>query len=146
KVKWAAELAHVREVSLLGTADLPFWQGRLEAEGLRPAARDGRAAVLLIAADARFMGIRFREMSVSVQVVPPEGGALRDAAYLVGAFNSSRLLAFCERVFFSTPYRHGDVHLSASLPASIRVADKGGAGFRAEMGTGTPGEPAAEGW
>ena len=33
-VKWAAELAHVREVSLLGTADLAFWKDRLLKEGL----------------------------------------------------------------------------------------------------------------
>ena len=31
-VKWAAELAHVREVSLLGTADLAFWKDRLLKE------------------------------------------------------------------------------------------------------------------
>src|SRR6202034_4248097 len=46
-VKWVAELAHVREVSLLGTADLAYWKERLRAEGLCPAGRDGQAQILI---------------------------------------------------------------------------------------------------
>ena len=135
EVKWAAELAHVREVSLRGTADLAFWKGRLSREGLTPAERDGRAQVLVIAADGRFHGVRFRELSFSVVVTPPhEGPPTRDAAFLVRAFNSSRLFAFCERTFFSTPYYHGDVRLSASVPASVELTVKGRAVFAAHMG------------
>jgi len=42
-VKWVAELSHVREVTQLGTADLPYWQDRLREEKLDPAERDGQA-------------------------------------------------------------------------------------------------------
>src|SRR5262252_5986485 len=82
-VKWAAELAHVREVSLLGTADLAFWKDRLLKEELLPAESDGRAQLLIIAADAKYLGVRFRELSFSVLVSRPEEGARQDAAYLV---------------------------------------------------------------
>src|SRR6476620_3923767 len=123
-VKWAAELAHVQEVSLLGTADLAFWKDRLLKEDLLPAESGGQAQILIIASNLKYMGVRFRELSFSVLVSLPEAGIRQDAAYLVRAFNSCRPFAFCERVFFSTPYYHGDVQVSASLPASMRVVNK----------------------
>ncbi|MDB6031367.1 MAG: hypothetical protein JWM16_1705 [Verrucomicrobiales bacterium] len=46
-VRYVAEPKHVEEVSLRGTADLPFWQDRLKREGLVPAERQGRAQVLI---------------------------------------------------------------------------------------------------
>jgi hypothetical protein len=133
-VKWAAELAHVREVSLLGTADLDFWKDRLVTEDLVPAESDGQAQLMIIAADAKYMGLRFRELSFSVLVARPEEGTRQDAAYLVRACNSCRLLAFCERVFFSTPYDHGDVRLSASSPAFMHLLKNREVVFAAEMG------------
>jgi hypothetical protein len=146
-IKWAARLSHVREVSLLGTADLACWAARLEPEGLRPAERDGRAQVLIIAADARFMGVRFREVSVSVLVSEASGERGRDAAYLVHAFNSSRFFAFCERRLFSTPYSHADVGVNADAPTSIRVAESGREVFRAAMAPGrTAARDADGGW
>jgi hypothetical protein len=51
-IRWAATLPHVREVSLLGTADLAFWRDRLREEDLAPLDRDGKAQVMLIAADS----------------------------------------------------------------------------------------------
>jgi hypothetical protein len=133
-VKWAAELAHVREVSLLGTADLAYWKDRLLEEGLLPAESDGRAQLLIIAADSKFMRVRFRELSFCVLVSRQDHGIRQDAAYLVRAFNSCRFFAFCERVFFSTPYYHGDVRVSASLPTSVHLVKNGEVVFAAEMG------------
>lgn len=137
-VKWAAELAHVREVSLLGTADLAFWKERLRKEELLPAESDGLAQLMLSAADSIFMGVPFRELSFSVLVRPEEGGP-RDAACLIRAFNSCRLFACCERVFFSTPYYYGNVRVSASLPVSIQLVEQGEAAFAAAMGEAAPG-------
>jgi hypothetical protein len=87
-VKWVAELSHVREVSLLGSADLAFWIDRLQKESLVLAEKNGKAQLLIIAADMKFMGIRFREVSFSVLVCPPEETAGRDAVFLVQAYNS----------------------------------------------------------
>jgi hypothetical protein len=145
-VQYVADLKHVREVSLLGTADLAFWEGRLREEGLAPAAQDGKAQVLVIAAEARYLGLPFRELSFSV-LVAGHG----QAAFLVRAFNSSRLFAFCERAFFSTPYYPGDVRVSAAVPASVEVS-AGGAFFRAEMQADTsapgrgPSRSGEDGW
>lgn len=132
-VKWVAELSHVREVSLLGTADPAFWKDHLRETGLVPTEKDGRAQVLIIAAAGRFWGMRFQELSFSILAsrqtqVPPQ-----DGSYLIRAFNSRRFFAFCERAFFSTPYYHGEVRLSASLPASVHLVAKAEGTFTIAM-------------
>jgi hypothetical protein len=132
-VKFVADVAHVREVSLHGTADLAFWKDRLARDNLAPVEQDGKAQVLLVAAEMRFWGIRFRELSFSVQVSRPGQGPRGDAAFLIHAFNSCRFFAFCERVFFSTPYYYGDVRVSAVPPASVLLPKGGEVAFRAEM-------------
>jgi hypothetical protein len=120
-VKCAGELNHVREVSLSGTADLSFWKDRLKNEDLAPAESDGKAQILVVAADSKFKGVKFREVSFSVLVTDPENGKAQEAAFLVQAFNSCRFFAFCERVFFSTPYLHAGARVSAALSASIQL-------------------------
>jgi hypothetical protein len=133
RVKYVAELAHVREVSLLGTANLTFWKDRLAKENLVPAESDGKAKVLILGAESRFMGVPFREISFCVFVSRHQEGTQEDGYYLAHAFNSRRLFAFCERAFFATPYCHGDVRLSPSLPASLQLLKGGEVVFRAEM-------------
>lgn len=135
-VKYVAELAHVREVSLFGTADLGFWAKRLKPPGFAPAVTGGRARLMIVAAEAKFRGIRFRELSFSVLVSRDRDGETCDGAYLTCAFNSCRFFAFCERAFFSTPYHHGDLRVSASASASIQLIEGGKAAFRADMGAG----------
>jgi hypothetical protein len=130
-VKWVADLSQVREVSLLGTADLDYWKDRLMKEDLVPAENNGKAQLLIVAADMRFMGVRFQEVSFSVLVLPPKNQ--RDACFLVHAFNSRRLAAFCERVFFSTPYSYGKIRLSTSVPCSIQLIRGGHVAMRAAM-------------
>jgi hypothetical protein len=132
-VKWAAELAHVREVTLLGTADLSFWKDWLMEQDLRPSEHDGQAQLLIVAADSKYMGICFRELSFSVLVSTQEVGAQQDAVYLARAFNSSQLFTFCEQIFFSTPYCHADVRISASLPVAVHVVKNGEVVFAAQM-------------
>jgi hypothetical protein len=117
-------------------------------EDLLPTERDGQAQLMIVAADSKLMGVRFRELSVSVLVCRQEEGRWRDGAYLVRAFNSCRFFAFCERVFFSTPYSHGDVHVSVSFPASIHLVKKGQVAFRAAVRADTSGsgrEPSRRG-
>jgi hypothetical protein len=141
-IQYVATIPHVREVSILGTADLEFWTERLRTEKLVPLAVDGRAQILVIAADLRFLGVPFQEISFSVTI---EGSG----AFLVQAFNSRRFFAFWERNVFGTPYAFGDVQVSASFPASVQLTRDGEPLFRAAMGTATP-EPGAspyqDGW
>lgn len=56
QVQWAAKLDHVREVSLLGTAELAWWKDRLAAEELVPAEKDGSAQILIVAAKSLIAG------------------------------------------------------------------------------------------
>jgi hypothetical protein len=39
--KWVAELSHVHEVSLLGTADLGYWTDYLKGDALVPVEKGG---------------------------------------------------------------------------------------------------------
>jgi hypothetical protein len=132
-VKYAAELARVREAALLGSADLDYWRDRLRGEDLVPLATGDRAQILIIAAAGNYLGVPFREVSVNVLTaasdqVPTAG------AFLVRAFNSCRFFAFCERAFFSTPYVHATVRVDAAATA-FEVADRRGARFRASLDT-----------
>ncbi|MBI1901767.1 MAG: DUF2071 domain-containing protein [Planctomycetia bacterium] len=121
RVRYIAEISRVRDVTLLGEADLTFWRDRLERESLHPAAHDGKARLIVSSTDAKYMGIAFREVSISVFVSRREDGAGEDGVFLVHAFNSSRLFAFVERTFFGTPYYPGEIEVEARLPAAMRV-------------------------
>ena len=133
---WAAVVAPVREVTLLGTSELAFWQDRLRPAGLTPAAVEGRARIMLCAASARFKGIAFRELSLSVFVSRQADGAAADGAYLLHAFNSIRLFAWFERTLFATPYFPAKVQLRTELPVSICAVPTGQSPLSATMGPG----------
>ena len=119
--KYVATLQGVPEVALWGTADLAYWATQLESAGLMPIAKDGATQLMLAAVTAKWMGLRFAELSVGVHVEGNVNGEDREGLYLVEAFNSSRLFAFCERTFFRTPYSHASVSVNASLPAGLSV-------------------------
>src|SRR5580765_3382196 len=81
-ISWAAELTQVQEVSLRGTADLTFWKDRLKQERLLPVEHHGEAQILITAADAKYCGIRFSELSFFI-LVSPEEQIREKGAYLV---------------------------------------------------------------
>lgn len=151
-IKWAANVAQVREVTLLGVADLAFWEQRLSNQKLRPMERNGRAQLMIIAAEAKFMGVRFRELSFSVQVVAPNDSRSPHGVFLMRAFNTNRLFAFCERMLFSTPYETADVSVNVSSPVKIQLRQHGMLNFRAQMGVAgdgserTPTRTGKDGW
>lgn len=119
----------------MGTADLAYWRDRLRTDDLIPAeSDDGRAQLMIVGAEGKYLGVRFRELSASVVVCSPAKRSPQDAAYLVRAFNSSRFFAFCERAIFSTPYYAGDVRVSVSVPASVQLLQGGATEFSASMG------------
>lgn len=129
----------IREVALAATADLAYWRGKLRSEALVPYDDDGRASLLLTAIAAKFRGIPFRELSISV-LVSDDGGATPAGAYLAHAYNSSRLLAFAERVFFQTPYHLAQLTMDERIPARIDLSGDGHVLFSARMGDkATPG-------
>ena len=132
-IRYVADVDQVQEVSLRGAADLAFWTERLRPEGLTPAERDGKAQMLIVAATMKFMGIRFSEVSFSVLVSGTELEGWESGAFLVQAFNTSRLFAWCERVLFATPYLHAHARVSVLSPVSIRLTKGGKSVFHAEL-------------
>lgn len=152
RIRYVAELSNVREVSLVGSANLSFWTDRLHPDGLEPIDRNGQAQLLLSAVDSRFMGVRFREFVVTVAACPASPERERDGHYLPQAFNTSRCFAFIERHWFATPYDHGSVDIDISPATSMQVVATDGGTFRAEMAADAPAsrrQPIrqdAEGW
>ncbi|MGB0384875.1 MAG: hypothetical protein ACPGWR_08645 [Ardenticatenaceae bacterium] len=142
QVKYVAELSGVKEVSLLGSADLSYWKAHLEPLGLQPTESEGKAQVLIIAASLRFMRIPFQEVSFSVLVDPkPAQSHLSSGSYLLHAFNSLRLFAFSERFFFSTPYTHAHCDVVTAAPLQINVSLSGKRAFLAQMRPSMPERP-----
>ena len=138
-IRYVADLAGVRDVTLRGTADLQYWERTLGPR-MRPLSTDGVAHILVIAADERFHGIRFQEVSFSVLLEgdPADDGAER--AFLFAAFNSRRLFAASERFLFSTPYSHAVIQIELEPPL-IEISVGGEVAFRARAGlqSGTEG-------
>jgi len=130
-IKWTAQVDHVVEVSLFGYADLDYWTAKLAPQNLLPIDHNHRAQLLIITGDARFRGLRFKEISFSVLARRPDDAT--EAAFLAQAWNSSRFFAWCERTFFKTPYAHAQVDISAATGALIHLSDHGQTLFRAQL-------------
>jgi hypothetical protein len=133
---YISTIGDVREVALRGTADLAYWRDRLRPERLTPFDENGRASLLVTGIEAKFRGIPFRELSISLQV--SEDSATPSRAYLAYAFNSSRLLALAERVFFQTPYHWARLTVDESAPAQLGIALGNRDLFAARMGRHRP--------
>jgi len=121
KIRWAAQIEGVNELSLLGSADASYWLSRFAATSLQVTEIDGCAQVLLIAARLRFAGVSFCEVSISVFVSRVLHGRVRPGAFLLQAYNSNRCFAFCERALFSTPYDFGRIEVVADIPGAVTV-------------------------
>jgi hypothetical protein len=141
-IKIVADISNVNEVSLLGTADLAYWTDRLRPAALEPTPLQGRAQILVIAAQLKFMGLHFNEISFSIlcrstkttNAADPLGQVeAQDGSFLLRAFNSNRFFAWSERVFFSTPYYYADCRVETNVPASIELMQNDKLCFAAKM-------------
>ena len=72
------------------------------------------------------MGRRTNELTIGLVVCERPAADSPDALYLVEAFNSSRLFAWIERTFFSTPYCPGRIRVGDRIPAQIQLEDRAG--------------------
>jgi hypothetical protein len=129
-VKYIAQVKGAREVTLIGSSAYKYWAQALARERLVPVATGNRAAVRLSGVELTWMGIRFRELSISIavhEVEQPE----RTGVYLAAAFNTSKLFSFIERKWFHTPYCHAEVNVSTQNPWSFQLDDGGDTLLRA---------------
>jgi hypothetical protein len=120
-VKYIAEIKNVREMCLVGSADLEFWKTHLGPSRLAPTNFAGHAHVLVSAVKLKWMGFGFEELSIAIPIEPPD--ASTPSVYLASAFSTSRLLAWCERTFFQTPYEHAQIKMQAEQPWSFELQD-----------------------
>lgn len=132
--QYIAALTGVEEVTLRGTVDLAYWRERLLPYGLTPLPTAGQAQLLVISAQSKYMGIRFREVSFSVVVTPEATSQFPDAAFLIQAFNSHRFFACCERWLFSTPYVYAACRIRSTPPVRVGVTIGPHEVFTASMG------------
>lgn len=132
-VRYVAELLGAHEVTLTGAADLGFWRARLAQHGFSPRDSSGKARILISSVSARWMGVAFREATISIAIDPPPDEPGSEAFFLVQAFHSSRSFAFCERAFFHTPYAHAAVRVGIGPPAAMAVARADGTMLQAHM-------------
>jgi hypothetical protein len=131
-VKYVAQVSPVREVAVLGTADLDYWREPLARAELCPHDEGGRVPLMIGATDTRFMGVRFRELTVTV-FCRDRRGTLPDGVFLAQAFNSVRWFAWVERNIFSTPYDHGVAEVTIEPAASFQLTIGGAVTLRATM-------------
>ena len=143
-VAYIATIAPVREVILAGSADLAYWRARLAGVGLFPHDDGGRAALSVSAIAGRFRGLPFREFSVAI--VAGEEDGRDDSIYIIGAFNSSRLLAWAERAFFRTPYQPAGIRLNEPPAVGVEVGMGGHVAYAATMAAAEPLRHEAQAW
>ena len=103
-IDYMTVIEKVREVTIHGLADLAPWQAFLADEAFPPFSSDGKAQLLISAVDAKYMGIRFQELSFSVATTSSTNPLNSNGYFLAHAFNSRPLFAMAERRFFQTPY------------------------------------------
>lgn len=126
QTKFIVEVANVKEVAVEGEADLVYWQERLRGLSLFPYQAGGKAQLMVGGTELFSMGKRTNELTVGLVVCERPAGDSPDGVFLVYAFNSSRLFAWIERAFFSTPYFWGRMGVQAKVPAHIHLADDAG--------------------
>lgn len=137
-IRIAAAIEGVREVTLAGAAELAYWRERLRPLGLRPFADSGSAQLLISATSARWNGLSFCELSFAVAVGAGDDESTRGGLFLAHAYNSRRALALSERLFFKTPYYHGQLRVELGPPASVELIDAGAPVFGAAMASARP--------
>jgi len=130
--KYIGFLKNAGEIALVGPASLDYWRQKLSPLGLEPCDVEGHAEVSIYGIQSRWMGIPFRELTISVSVVDPTAD-MRPAVYLVQAYNSSRVLSFLERSLFQTPYLRADVILETTPASALHIRSRGCDVLRLEM-------------
>jgi hypothetical protein len=131
--RFIVQVPHVKEVTLAAEADWAYWRDRLRGEALFPFRQDNKAHLMISATELHSMGRRTNELTIGLIVCERPSADSPDALFLVHAFNSSRLFAWVERTFFSTPYYRGRLQVDAQLPVKIRLEDRAGLILQAHM-------------
>lgn len=138
--KYIAQLNKVRELTLLGAAELSWWRDYLAEEELEPIEVDGQAQVIVTGLDSQWMGIGFRDLSVAV-AARYQSGLTPTGFFFARAFNASRFHAGFERWWFHLPYSRRAVRVELGTTSSMHLGQEPDLDLLAELG---PREPSGE--
>lgn len=133
EVKFVAQIEDVKELRLIGSANLDFWNNYLSGEPFQAFAAAGCAEITIGATELVWKKIRFNELTVSLTIADEADAQKPIGYFLLHAFNSNRFFAFCERVFFSTPYYFGKVQLRETMTRTINAGANNQNVFKAGM-------------
>lgn len=131
--KYVAVVRDVRELRLLGRAKLDFWNAQLSNKPFQAFSDDGFAEITIAATELVWKGFRFNELTVSLTVAAKDDSQNQIGYLLLHAFNSNRFFAFCERMFFSTPYHFGKVSVREITPCAMKADSNNENVLTAEM-------------
>jgi hypothetical protein len=120
--KFVAEVRDVKELRLIGSVKLDFWNKQLKDKPFQAFQTAGGCAEITIAAtELVWKGFRFNELTISLAIAARDDARKHTGYLLLHALNSNRFFAFCERTFFSTPYHFGKVNLRETTPCLINA-------------------------
>lgn len=122
-IQYIATIRNVREVILLSSAASALWNSLPTPAGLNPILVSGRLSVMISATSARWMGLKFRELTISIACSQREAAETPHGYFLAQAFNSSALLAAMERRFFKTPYQKANIEIEADSNVTISLLE-----------------------
>lgn len=119
--RYPVAIRDVREVMVVGRADLSYWRERLKREALCLRVVDGQAEIALTATSAFWFGMAFRELTVSVSISRNPDGSTHDGFFLVQAYNNRSSFAWVERAMFKTPYDAGGIDLTTGSACGLTL-------------------------
>lgn len=136
--KFVAIAGDVKELRLIGSAKLDFWNERLKDKPFQALQIGSRSAEITIAAtELVWKRFRFNELTISLAIAAPDNARKQIGYLLLHALNSNRFFAFCERTFFSTPYHFGKVTLRQTTPCLMSARTNKQNVFNAAMSRAT---------
>lgn len=130
--KFVAVVENVKELRLIGSANLDFWNQYLADKPYQAFDNKGFAEITIAATELIWKGFQFNELTITLAIAKKNTSIQEVSVFLIHAFNSNRFFAFCERVFFSTPYYFGKINLSENLPCRMSLENL----FEAKMSGG----------
>jgi len=133
-IGYPVTLHQVRELRLIGRADLAYWRDQLRGEALAPADVEGGAEAVLAVTSARWLGRRFCECSLSVSISRDPAGSTRDGLFLAQAYSDVAAFAWVERNLFGSPYRHARIAFDSAPAWGVEMQGPTGEAVRARMG------------
>lgn len=118
--KFVAAVRDVKELRLIGSAALDFWNGQLKGKPFQAfQAASSCAEITIAATELVWKGFRFNELTISLAIAGQDDAQKQIGYLLLYALSSNRFFAFCERTFFSTPYHFGKTNLRETTPCLI---------------------------